>query len=492
MKRARSENELSQKTKMQRPEAAFEELERILNEATAGLDRQREAVRRAAAALETERERQREAARIVHEETTHPTPAANDETAIAKMQTDDDAKLWNLTSEFCKHWDILEKHTDALGVRNVLAAFYFLFKLVNNEDNHGLDFFPESEDWFKYTGRFLGLYVKDVVPDTPDRVHLTDHTNDMLDTPLLKDVKVEMLKEEDGAAAWADNINNDCNTATNGKITQVVTEDALNDKNLALVVMAAEFIKGYWVYDFASTTTNYPFFGAGDAPLGRCHMMHHKISNLGGGELFYDGQHCKAVLMPTKRKEDDRNRTSIYGLVVLPNGEPDKPTPLDAMNRANDEIGENLAELKKIVDDGDKTPMVLEMPRIEHKMNAFDLTKTCRDVFGAALTKVDGITEIETPGGTELAPLEVGRVMHSTFLKVNETGFEAAAATTIEVMYRSLDLPPTIMTVNRGFLFYLVEMGEQPHVLYYCRITDDTGLKDAEAAPGATENPYRG
>ncbi len=99
MKRARSENELSRETKMQRPEAAFEELQRILDEATAGLDRQREAVRQAAAALETERERQREAARIVHEETPHPPLAVNDDTAIVRMHVNQpDAKLLNLTS----------------------------------------------------------------------------------------------------------------------------------------------------------------------------------------------------------------------------------------------------------------------------------------------------------------------------------------------------------------------------------------------------------
>ena len=82
----------------------------------------------------------------------------------------------------------------------------------------------------------------------------------------------------------------------------------------------------------------------------------------------------------------------------------------------------------------------------------------------------------------------MNKVLHATYLQVHETGFEAAAATAI-IVFRSIgvsdeeDDPYKLVRCDRGFLFYLADLGSHPHVLYYSRVTDAKGLEEAPQAP---------
>ena len=43
--------------------------------------------------------------------------------------------------------------------------------------------------------------------------------------------------------------------------------------------------------------------------------------------------------------------------------------------------------------------------------------------------------------------------------------------------------PPEILRFDRGFLLYIMDLGDTPHVLYHSRVETDAGLKDAPPAP---------
>ena len=425
---------------------------------------------------------------------------------IKKPRVDgpDDTKLWELTSAFCKEW---KNNTDALGARNILAAFYLLCLVARNS----LEIFPADESWFEYIGRFLALYVRDTNTDTKEPVRLSPYVTDLLQSKatLKNKVTVRTLTEEAGPAGWAEMINTDCNKATKTKVPEIVSADNLSDPRLELVVMAAEYIKGHWVDPFHDTVTGHPFYGTGEgAAVGKCNLMSHRdFEKSGYGCLYWEGQYCDVVLLPTTRGEPNQPKepTTIYGLVVLPKGEDNKPTDPEMMDKAAEEIQNNLPALRAVVEKNERSRVMLQLPRIKQKMTPVEITSDCQKIFPKTLmgqAMINGVTQVEktTMGlGWQNSPMEVAAVYHATFLQVHETGFEAAAATAI-VCYRSLGAgdPEAIkfVTCTRGFLFYLAEMGPQPHVLYLSRVLDDTGLKDAPKAPEEEskticEHPYK-
>ena len=398
-------------------------------------------------------------------------------------------KLWKLSNDFCLKW---QGNTDALGARNVLAAFYLLARCAQNS----LGAFPDNEKWFDFAGRFLALYVRDQNSDTGEEVQLTPFVKSLVETAI-KDVTVRTLKTEAGPEKWAEMINADCKTGTQGKIDELVTASDLGDPKMELVVMAAEFIKGDWVTPFRGTTiTGTPFYGTGEgAPVGKCNMMNHSDESKA---YLWEGQYCDVALMPTGAQDDYETENDIYGLVVLPKGEQGKPTDPAMMDAAAKEVAENLEGIKGAirwvnlvgVKRRGYDSVRVQMPRIKHKMAPVNLTQACGEVLpGPLLSAINGVTMVNNKDlGWVNSPLEVNKVVHATYLQVNETGFEAAAATAI-IVYRSIgvsdeeDDPYKLLRCDRGFLFYLADLGSHPHVLYYSRVTDAKGLEEAPQAP---------
>ena len=87
--------------------------------------------------------------------------AAQEQPVTKKMKIQEDLTLWDATQGFCTKWTA---DTCAMGVRNIAAVFHMLAKLVatgHTARPKFMDYFPTDERWFEYTGRFLGLYVRD-------------------------------------------------------------------------------------------------------------------------------------------------------------------------------------------------------------------------------------------------------------------------------------------------------------------------------------------
>ena len=404
----------------------------------------------------------------------------------------DEMKLWKLSNAFCREW---KNDTDALGARNVLAVFFLLAKCAQNS----LDTFPENDDWFNFVGRFLALYVRDE-NSAGKKVDLSDSVKTLV-REKIEGVTVETLKTENGVEQWVQTINDACRVNTEGKIDELVKVEDFDNPQMQLVVMAAEFIKGDWVTPWKGfTITETPFYGTDkDSEVGRCNMMNHSSKS---NVFLWQGEYCRVVLMPTAKPDGPRDLSDVYGLVVLPSGEQGKPTKLEMMERATTEVAENLAQIKGAIKfkpdtrcGGSRTPdydddVVLQLPRMRHKMRPFDLSTACHSVLPSDLmNSINNVAVVndDVTGCRHSPPLRVDKVLHSTFLQVHEAGFEAAAATAVTV-YVALSAgseqspPPRLVRCDRGFLFYLANLGPQPHVLYYSRVTNDIGLRDAPQA----------
>jgi len=403
----------------------------------------------------------------------------------------DNRKLWNATTKFSQHW---ASDTDAIGVRNVMAVFYMLAKMVaagHAERPAFMDYFPKNEDWFKYVGRFLALYVKDVTSNG-DLVRLSDTATRTAKE--IGDVKIQTLKATDGADAMADLINADCNKATHEKIPEIVKGSDLEDPRLQLVALAAEFIQGKLSSPFKNDTEeDVAFHGTEGGESGTCHMMRQK--EVTRNALTFKGDSFEATILATTTSKGGESNIKL--VAVLPNADDvtkeTKQTSKKAMNEAAAEFVESIDTLEALVATpyNQSLPDVqkkVQLPRIERKMAPFDLTDICgKELPEPLMNDLRYITEVKTEGEFKMDPMCVSKVVHATYIKVDETSFEAAAATAV-IAFRSLGAdepaPTEVLRFDRGFLFYLVDLSpETPHVLYHARIESDNGLKAAPKAP---------
>ena len=403
----------------------------------------------------------------------------------------DNRKLWAATMSFCVKW---KSDNDAIGVRNVMAVFYMLAKAVaagHAERPDFMDFFPKNEAWFKYVGRFLALYCRDVTHGGHP-IRLTDTTTKVAEE--IGGVKIETLKAADGFDAMADLINADCKEATKGKISEIVKGSDLADPKLQLVALAAEFIKGKLSSTFKDDTQDdWVFHGTEGHEKGTCHLMCQK--NVTRNAFTFKGDTFEAAVLSTTTS--DNQPSTIKLVAVLPDADEvtasTGQTSKHAMDTAKREFAFSIDTLASLVATPHDqllpdTQKKVQMPRIERKMAPFNMTDMCKEELPNQLMRgLDHITEVNETGEWKMDPMFVSKVVHATYLKVDETGFEAAAATAV-IAFRSLsadcDAPKPILRFDRGFLFYILDMNEDnPHVLYHARIESDVGLKDAPAAP---------
>jgi serpin B len=99
--------------------------------------------------------------------------------------------------------------------------------------------------------------------------------------------------------------------------------------------------------------------------------------------------------------------------------------------------------------------VILELPRFEFTVPTFQLTDAWRET-GLEQT----VTRPDLSGMFENAPdnLEI-KVFHKTYIRVDEEGTEAAAATGAVVAITSVPAPPAVLTFDRPFMFVLRHSG---------------------------------
>lgn len=413
-----------------------------------------------------------------------------------------DFKLWKISQAFCEKWPQYEGTTDnAIGVRSILALFYMLAKTsagayTSTTRPDYMDIFPVDESWFEYVGRFLALYIRET-NDAGDSVRITNSARAVMNTignGNADDVKVVALEEAQGPVGWAKVINADCNTATHKKIPVIVKPDDLSNEKFQCVALAAEFIKGDFSQEFDITASyEAPFYGIEGGETGRCHLMSQKYT--GSGQIVWQGETCQAAIMSTYIT-GTRTKTNLKLVAVLPHEDDvtfkTKRTSKKAMDAAFEEIKHSGEKLHTLVKENDASPKyenykIVQMPRIERKMDPYDLTETCEELLPSKLmTDISDTTEVwdAVDRVWKESPMFVSKVLHATYIKVDEKGFEAAAATAA-ICFVSMsadEAQDPVLRIDRAYLFYIMDMGPSPHVLYHARIETDKGLRDAPQA----------
>ena len=232
-----------------------------------------------------------------------------------------------------------------------------------------------------------------------------------------------------GPLGNVEQVNNWCSEKTHGKITKILDEI---EPNTMMILLNAIYFKGIWTKQFNRKDTykmNFYNYGIIDNAV-TVEMMHIREQF-----KYYENEFAQAIEIPFKID-------SASAIVLLP--------------RNDININDFVADLeeKKIQEyiEGMKTYTVdLSLPKFELEFSS---------QLKGALQKL-GMNEAFSPAKADLTgmrkegQLYISKVIQKTYLKIDETGAEAAAVTAVVIKTRSIKLNNRRMLVNRPFLMIL-------------------------------------
>ena len=261
------------------------------------------------------------------------------------------------------------------------------------------------------------------------------------------DAEVENLDFRNGAAAAA-RINGWVDRETKGRIPKLIEPDSL-DEMTALVVTNAVHFLGDWTHPFnASNTGPQPFF-LSDGATREVPMMfgkrHHRYAETDAVQLLelpYKGDRLSMVaILPKKRGGLAGVEKSLDGRT----------------------LGNWLGQLES----AQPREVRVHLPKVEFR-TSYQLVEPLK-AMGMSIAFQPHQANFRGIADTDLF---ISQVVHKTFLRIDEKGTEAAAATGIEVELTSAPaVPPPTFRADHP---YLVIIRDKPTgaVLFFGRIAD--------------------
>jgi len=246
---------------------------------------------------------------------------------------------------------------------------------------------------------------------------------------------VETLKD-------VEQVNNWCDLKTHGKIKKLL--DNL-EKDAIMVLLNAIYFKGTWVKEFdKEKTAKKVFYNFNDEKKGV------EVDTMSMKEKFnyYGDQDVQVIELPYKND-------SMSAIIILPNKETD-------INKYIDELtDEKLHALLKRMNGQD---LFFQLPKFELEFSA--LLNKCLQKLGMILPFTGEADFSRLIRGDA----SISRVVQKSYLKVDETGSEAASGTAV-VIRKSI--PPS-MIVDRPFLFMLknADLPENNEMIIMAKINE--------------------
>ncbi|MDR1090083.1 MAG: serpin family protein [Prevotella sp.] len=226
-------------------------------------------------------------------------------------------------------------------------------------------------------------------------------------------------------------INNWCAKNTNNKIPEII-ETISSDAVMYLV--NAIYFKGIWKYQFEKKNTRDLPFTKENGTTQNIKMMN-QVGNL----AYSADENARYLEMPYGNK-------TFSMVIILPQPEKDMENVIRNIN--NDSWNDAIKNMQI-------RSTNLQLPQFKLKCD-YDMEKAILPDMGMKLafnSRLADFTGINKGGG-----LSISKVKHKTFVEVNEEGTEAAAVTSVEMIYTSAEKPQSMdFLVNQPFLFAIKE-----------------------------------
>ena len=227
-------------------------------------------------------------------------------------------------------------------------------------------------------------------------------------------------------------VNNWCSNKTHGKIDKII--DVLGPKTV-MILLNALYFKDEWSLQFERRLTkNLTFYNLGSEEK--------EVETMSQLEHFYYYENKKVQII-----ELEFRHNYMSALIILPSAQIDINTYISNLQISRDEFSILLTQLKR-------KKVHLQLPKFEvnysEELNQILIDLGMYDAFSSLDADFTGLRK---EGG-----LYISKVIHKTYLKVNEEGTEAAAVTIVEMNESAIfdeDSKIYDMKVNRPFLFIL-------------------------------------
>lgn len=243
----------------------------------------------------------------------------------------------------------------------------------------------------------------------------------------------------------AEQVNAWVSEATRTRIPELISPSSINDATRLIVTNAVYFL-GDWLHPFNASSTDEQPFHLADGSTTPIPLMYQR-----GSFRLLETDQFQAIDLPYEGE-----RLSMT--VILPR----EPGGLAALEAGLDS---GLQDWLSQLDAEQPRRVLLHLPKVETALSYELIPQLTALGMGVAFT---GAADFR---GIADAPLAISQVVHKTFLRIDEKGTEAAAATGIAVELTSAPVtsPPTFRA-DHPFLF-LIRDRETGAVLFLGRIS---------------------
>ncbi|MDR0232375.1 MAG: serpin family protein [Dysgonamonadaceae bacterium] len=225
-------------------------------------------------------------------------------------------------------------------------------------------------------------------------------------------------------------INQWCSDNTKGKIPTILDEipaDAL------MYLINAIYFKGIWKYQFDKKQT---FDGTFYNESGVKHLI--KMMNQIGNFEYFTDENARYLTLPY-------GNGAFSMRLLLPN---ENKTVEDVINHINPQSWQNISDYSAVI------KVRLQLPRFKAECK-YLLNEEALPKMGMVIPFSDNadFTGISKEGG-----IKISRVIHKTYVSVDEEGTEAAAVTAVEIVEMAMPPQTTInYIVDKPFVFVIQE-----------------------------------
>ncbi|XP_056376993.1 serpin B6-like isoform X1 [Hyla sarda] len=238
---------------------------------------------------------------------------------------------------------------------------------------------------------------------------------------------------------------------TEGKIQDLLPSGSV-DSLTRLVLVNAIYFKGNWANQFDKNATHEMPFRLNKNETKPVQMMYKKAKYpmTYVGELF-----TKVLELPYVNNE-------LSMIIMLPDDIQDGTTGLEKLEQ--ELTYEKFADVTN-PDNMNRTEVELSLPRFKLE-NCYDLESV---LGGLGMTDAFDIGKCDFSGMSGDRDLVLSKVIHKSFVEVNEEGTEAAAATGAVIMLRCARFVPRF-TCDHPFLFFIIHK-QSRCILFFGRFT---------------------
>ena len=231
-----------------------------------------------------------------------------------------------------------------------------------------------------------------------------------------------------------DQVNNWCSEKTHGKINKIIEE--LNPETVMLLLNAVYF-KGKWIKYFEKESNlKLPFFNF------KKNENKKLIETMIQTDYFNYKENSDMQIIELPFLED-----FMSAIIILPSVTQD-------INKFIDTLFQKKSDFDKIINKLDYAKVYLELPKFE-----IEFSEILNDVIKElGMKKLFDYMQADLSGLDKNKNIYVSKIIHKTYLKVNEVGTEAAAVTAVVLNEMVLfDEREKIykMIINRPFIFLI-------------------------------------